>query len=179
MTLTLADEIDISRGDLLTGSTALPSVAERFRASLVWMGEESLQMGRRYLLKHGSRLLQSSVAELLYRVDLANVSGGKADGLVAMNAIAEVVVETLQPLVFDPYAANRHTGSFVLIDLQSNTTVAAGMIRQALEAVSTSAVEAHEVVLKGGHPLQLQGSAEAVSLALAALRGANLLREDA
>lgn len=179
VTLTLADEIDISRGDLLATSTALPTVAGQFRASLVWMGEEPLQPGRRYLLKHGSRLLQSSVAEVLHRVDLANVSSDDANGPVTMNGIAEVVVETLQPLAFDSYVANRHTGSFVLIDLQSNTTVAAGMIRQALEAGQASAMTLRDVVLDGGHALQLQGSTEAVSLALAALRSAGLLEASA
>lgn len=179
VTLTLADEIDISRGDLLATSTALPTVAGHFRASLVWMGEEPLQPGRRYLLKHGSRLLQSSVAEVLHRVDLAKVSSDDANGPVTMNGIAEVVVETLQPLAFDSYVANRHTGSFVLIDLQSNTTVAAGMIRQALEAGQASAMTLRDVVLDGGHALQLQGSTEAVSLALAALRSAGLLEASA
>lgn len=179
VTVTLEDEIDISRGDLLAAAAALPSVASRFRTSLVWMGEEPLQPGRRYLLKHGSRLLQSSVAEVLHRVDLAKVSSDATSGPVTMNAIAEVVVETLQPLAFDPYAVNRHTGSFVLIDLQSNTTVAAGMIRQALEAGTASASASLDLMLQGRHPLQLHGSEEAVALALAALRGAGLLKEDA
>ncbi len=179
VTLTLEDEIDVSRGDLLTTSTASPSVAGRFRASLVWMGEEALQPGRRYLLKHGSRLLQSSVTEVLHRVDLANVLNDAASGPVTMNAIAEVVIQTLQPLAFDAYAENRHTGSFVLIDLQSNTTVAAGMIREALETRSSAAVASRDLLLRANHPLQLQGTAEAVSLAIAALRGAGLLKEDA
>ena len=96
-----------------------------------------------------------------------------------MNGIAEVAVETLQPLAFDTYAANRHTGSFVLIDLQSNATVAAGMIRRASAAVTSNASQGfRNVVLKPAHALRLQGSDEAIALAVTALQNANVLAEE-
>ena len=96
-----------------------------------------------------------------------------------MNGIADVALETLQPLAFDSYAANRHTGSFVLIDLQTNATVAAGMIRRTAGAAPASARQVvREVRLKPAYTLQLQGTGEAIAAALAALRVANVLVEE-
>ncbi|MGI4757915.1 MAG: sulfate adenylyltransferase subunit CysN [Janthinobacterium lividum] len=182
VTLVLEDEIDISRGDLLAASASLPVTSAKFTASLVWMSEAPLELSRRYLLKQGSRTVQASVAAVLRTVDLSSLADtGIAPGSssLQMNGIADVAMETLQPLAFDTYAENRNTGSFVLIDLQTNATVAAGMIRKSIAAeVATTAQISHEVTLKTGQPLRLQGSDEAVAMALDALRTANILVEE-
>ena len=183
VTLTLEDEIDISRGDVLAVSSALPIVGTDFITSVVWMSEQPLDVSRRYLLKQGSRSVQAQVRNVLRVVDLAHLAGQisapAASGDLGMNGIAEVSVETLQPLAFDSYAANRHTGSFVLIDLQSNATVAAGMIRRALVAAPANAEQIfRDVTLKPFHTLRLQGSEEAVTAAIEVLRNADVLVEE-
>jgi sulfate adenylyltransferase large subunit len=182
VTLTLEDEIDISRGDLLVAAEARPTLATHFEASLVWMDAEPMDVSRRYLLKQGSRTVHAFVRSLLRTVDLSalpgQLSGHAPAATLAMNAIGSVSVETLQPLVFDSYAANRHTGSFVLIDLQTNATVAAGMIRKAAAVTASSTEQVVDVVLKQGHALRLQGSAEAIDAAVQALRGVGALHEE-
>ncbi len=184
VTLTLEDEIDISRGDVLAASSALPTVASSFTASLVWMSETPLDLSRRYLLKQGSRSVPAQVRSVVRVVDLAHLAGQISAPAVSselgMNGIADVSLETLQPLAFDSYAANRHTGSFVLIDLQSNATVAAGMIRRTATSGPASAHQhsVREITLKPAHTLQLQGTDEAIAAAVTALRIANVLVEE-
>ncbi len=121
VTLTLEDEIDISRGDLLVAPNAPAEVATRFAASLVWMAAEPLDPARRYLVKQTSRTVQGTVR-------------GEA---LTLNGIAEVELTTLLPLAVDLYARNRHTGAFILIDPGTNATVAAGMIRGVLTGAPT------------------------------------------
>ncbi len=131
VTLMLEDEIDISRGDLLTSAEASALVVTSFAASLVWMDNAPLGTERRYLLKHTSRTVQAYVRRLHSIVELSDTLPTKQDATgktLTMNGIGEVSIEVLQPIAADPYAANRHTGSFVLLDSQSNATVAAGMI---------------------------------------------------
>ncbi len=183
VTLTLEDEIDISRGDVLAASSTPPVVASSFIASLVWMSEIPLDLSRRYLLKQGSRSVQAQVSNIDRVVDLAHLAGQisapAVSGELVMNGIADVAIETLQPLAFDSYAANRHTGSFVLIDLQTNATVAAGMIRKTAETPP-----AHEewvfrdIMVRPDHAVRLQGSEAAIAAALNALRNAGALVEE-
>ncbi len=130
ITLTLEDELDVSRGDLLVAPTNPAMLTTTLRASLVWMHEQPLEIGRRYLLKHASRTVQAQVTAVAYRLDVATLEHEPAATL-ALNAIGEVSLEAVQPLAVDLYTANRTTGSFVLIDPVSNATVAAGMIRSA------------------------------------------------
>jgi len=130
VTLTLVDEIDISRGDLLVAVNAPAVVTKVFTASLVWMDSTPLEVGRRYLLKHTSRTVQASVTRLVHTVDLAEFTKSQGRAGLAMNGIGIVEVEVLLPIAADPYAENRSTGSFVLIDTATNATVAAGMIRE-------------------------------------------------
>ena len=183
VTLTLEDEVDISRGDLLVTVDAQPMEARTFEASLVWMDATPLDLSRRYLLKQGSRTVHAYVRTLVHTVDLNQLAGqlshpAEADTL-PLNAIGNVVVEVLQPLVFDRYGANRHTGSFVLIDLQTNATVAAGMIRRADAGASSEIDLQHaSVVLKQGGALRLDGSAAAIKTAMQALRTAGVLDEE-
>ena len=180
VTLTLEDEIDISRGDVLVAEVAQATVATSMTASLVWMDSAPLDLSRRYLLKQGSRTVQAQVRSLVSTVDLASLNAAAGDQVeLAMNGIGTVTIETLQPLAFDTYAANRHTGSFVLIDLQTNATVAAGMIRAAIAEDARAAVQVTaDVTLHPDHALRLQGSSEAIGVALAALRSAGVLQKD-
>ena len=128
--LTLEDELDISRGDLIVAPDAPATLTTRFSASLVWMDEQALAPGKRYLLKHTSRTVAAVVTDIAYRLDVAKLERRPADSL-ALNELGEVDIETVQPLAVDRYQANRTTGSFVLMDPVTNATVAAGMIREA------------------------------------------------
>ena len=135
--LTLADEIDVSRGDMLVRAGNLPTVATSVEAMVCWMAEEPLQADRRYLLRHTTREVQALVDEVVYRVDVDTLHRDASDTL-GLNDIGRVRVTTAAPLFFDPYLANHETGAFILIDPYSNATVAAGMIRG--EALSPDAV---------------------------------------
>jgi sulfate adenylyltransferase subunit 1 (EFTu-like GTPase family) len=128
VTLELADEIDLSRGEMLIADTqAAPHVSNRLRSMVVWMHEQPLSVGQSFLLKHTTRTVRAVVRDIRYRVDLATYDHEQAASL-AMNDIAEVELETALPLFFDAYAENRGTGAFILMDAVSNATVAAGMI---------------------------------------------------
>ena len=126
VTVTLADDLDVSRGDVLAASSALPHIADRLDAMLVWMSEEPLAVGREYLVKQGTRQVVGRVAAIRHRVDVNTLAHEPADGL-ALNEIARVEVSLTEPIVFDPYAVNRALGGFILIDRHSNGTVGAGM----------------------------------------------------
>jgi sulfate adenylyltransferase large subunit len=129
--LTLEDEIDISRGDMLVAENHLPAVGNEFRAKVVWMHPEKLDLQKNYMLKHTTRSVRARVKAIHYRVDMNTLEQGPADHL-DMNDVAEVEVTTALPLFFDPYRQNRTTGSFILIDTASNATVAAGIIEQGI-----------------------------------------------
>ena len=181
ITVTLADEIDVSRGDTLATTGTPPQVADRFTASLVWMSEQPLDMAQRYLLKQGSRSIPAEVAALHHTVDLADGAGAQQPGstTLRLNEIGSGTLHTLQPIVFDQYADNRHTGSFVLIDAQTNATVAAGMVRGAEGTPSaTPDQQTLDVRLRPSHALRLQGTPDAIAAALDALRIAGALHEE-
>ncbi len=176
VTLVLEDEIDISRGDVLVSGETLPRIVSSFTASLVWLHETPLELKKRLLLKQGSRTVQAQVTAVLRTVDLASLSpiAGSAATLT-LNGIGEVMVETLQPIAVDAYADNRHTGSFVLIDLETNATVAAGMIQRRQGQKQSEAVQQRATVNIQGHELQLQGPAAAIAFALKTLLEAGAL----
>jgi sulfate adenylyltransferase large subunit len=189
VTLTLEDEIDISRGDLLVAPEDPAAVTSRCTASLVWMDVAPLDPTRRYLLKHTSRTVQAQIHRVLHTVDLADLRSKDASSqTLTMNGIGLVEVETLFPLAADAYAANRHTGSFVLIDPRSNATVAAGMIRSfddlapqpGDQTAKLHAVTAEDRIARFGHlgaHLILAGSLEFAEALERALfhRGANVV----
>ncbi len=125
--LQLEDEIDISRGDMLVAAEALPRVSNDFEAELVWMSETPLDPHRPYLLKHTTQTVRARVTHLVHRTDVNTLEHHHVASL-ALNEIGRVRFSTSQPLFLDPYVEQRTTGSFVLIDLQTNTTVAAGMV---------------------------------------------------
>jgi hypothetical protein len=131
VTLTLEDEIDISRGDMLVSPEAPPTVSSHFTAMVVWLNELPLQLHRTYLLKHTTRQVKAAVTRIHYRVDVNNLNHESTQE-VSMNGIASVELETSSPLFFDPYALSRLTGSFILVDAFSNATVGAGMIQKDL-----------------------------------------------
>jgi len=127
--LTLEDEVDISRGDMIVRRKNLPQVDSEFECMLCWMGEESLDLQTSYILQHTTRQVRAFVDELNYRIDVDTLHRASASTL-RLNEIGRVKITTTQPLYYDPYQINRATGSFVLIDPATNNTVAAGMIRR-------------------------------------------------
>jgi bifunctional enzyme CysN/CysC/sulfate adenylyltransferase subunit 1 len=129
--LKLEDEIDLSRGDMLVSPGAPPEVSKRFAATVVWLHAEPLELHRAYLAKHAGRLVKARARRIRFRVDVNTLSEHSVNKL-EMNGIASVEFETSSPLLFDPYDSNRTTGSFILIDAISNSTVGAGMIRETL-----------------------------------------------
>jgi len=151
VTLTLEDELDLSRGDMLAAAEQPPEAARRFEAHLVWMNDRPLDPSRRYLLKHTAQVVTANVAVLRHRVDVNTMRAEQAETL-ELNAIGLVEMETNKPLFFDSYQRNRTTGSFILIDGETNATVAAGMIVQAVGGLrTTGAVTAKERRLRYGH----------------------------
>ena len=126
VTLTLADDIDVSRGDVLAASDELPFVADRLDAMLVWMSETPLLPGKEYLVKQGARQVPGTVAALRYRVDVDTLRHEPA-GQLALNEIGRGELKFTEPMVFDPYQENRGLGGLILIDRLTNATVGAGM----------------------------------------------------
>ncbi|CAH1201995.1 sulfate adenylyltransferase subunit 1 [Candidatus Nitrotoga sp. BS] len=127
VTLTLTDEIDISRGDMFVMSATMPQVSKEFEAMLCWLSELPLDLNRKYIIKHTTRVVKCSFARLDYRVDV-NTLEQHSSATLNMNDIARVAMKVQLPLVFDSYIKNRFTGSFIVIDEATNNTVAAGMI---------------------------------------------------
>jgi bifunctional enzyme CysN/CysC len=131
VTLCLADEIDCSRGDVISVADAPPQVADQFEAAIVWMAEEALLPGRAYWLKLGTQLVTATIQEPKYQVNV-NTMEHLAAKTLELNAIGVANFSTDKPITFEPYAENRDLGGFILIDKISNATVAAGMIHFSL-----------------------------------------------
>ncbi|MCL4315389.1 MAG: sulfate adenylyltransferase subunit CysN [Gammaproteobacteria bacterium] len=127
VTLTLADEIDISRGDMLVHPGDAPRAGKELDAMLCWMSEEPLHPGRKYLIKHTTHTVKALLPEIEYKVDMNTLEHAPVQEL-KMNDIARVRVKVQKPLLCDAYRANRATGAFIVIDEHSNNTVAAGML---------------------------------------------------
>lgn len=139
VTLTLTDEVDVSRGNMLTTPDTQPCIGRDLNAMLVWMDAEPLVPGRSYLMKQTTRHVPVKVTEIVHRLDIISLETGKASGF-GMNDIGEVRVRATQPVFYDDYGTNRRTGSFILIDPITNGTVAAGMLKPAV--AQASAVQA-------------------------------------
>ncbi|AXF21145.1 adenylyl-sulfate kinase [Burkholderia pyrrocinia] len=131
VTLTLADEIDISRGDLIARADAPPEVADQFEATLVWMHDEPLLPGRPYLVKLGTQTVGATCATPKYKIDV-NTREHLAARTLALNEIGVCNLSFDRPVAFDPYDRNRHTGGFIVIDRFTNDTIGAGMLHFAL-----------------------------------------------
>jgi sulfate adenylyltransferase subunit 1 len=149
VTLTLKDELDISRGDLIAVADAPPAVTNHFEASLVWLHARPLAIGRRYLLKHASHIVPARVRSIRHRIDIETLDPKPASAL-ELNGIGLIEIETDRPVLADLYEESRATGSFILIDPANNATVGAGMIREILAtAASHAEEEAPRIVLAG------------------------------
>ena len=133
VTLTLTDEVDVSRGDMIVAAQITPEIASVFEATLVWLNEEPAELHRRYRIKHNTHQDWAEIDSFSYRIDI-NTLEQEAASTLEMNAIGVARIQSARPLLFDPYRANRATGSFILIDAVTNVTVAAGMIARAVSA---------------------------------------------
>ncbi|MDD2460306.1 MAG: sulfate adenylyltransferase subunit CysN [Kiritimatiellia bacterium] len=127
VTVELADEVDISSGDMIVHENNRPQVKDRFEAVVIWMSETPLKAGDRYLVRHAGRFVKARIDAVLYAVDVNTMEQRQAESL-GLNGIGRVVVETTQPLYLDAYAANRATGSLILVDPLSNVTAGAAMV---------------------------------------------------
>jgi bifunctional enzyme CysN/CysC len=144
ITLTLRDEIDISRGDVICTAAAPAEVADQFETTLVWMHDDPLLVGRQYWLKTGGSTVPVQVTDLKYRLNITTLEHLAAKTL-ALNEIGVANVALDRPIAFDPYTANRDTGGFILIDRLTNATVGAGMIHFALRRAHNIHVQAVDV----------------------------------
>lgn len=126
--LTLEDEIDLSRGEMVVRINNLPQMGERFDATLCWMAEQQLDLSRAYVLMHTTREAQAYVSRLHYRINVDTLHREPTPTL-GLNDIARVEITASKPIFYDPYESNRETGGFILVDPHTHATVAAGMIR--------------------------------------------------
>ena len=131
VTLTLEDEIDISRGDVISAAEAPAEVADQFECTVVWMSDDAMLPGRPYLLKLGTRTVNATVTELKYKVNV-NTMEHLAAKKLELNEIGVCNISLDRAVAFDPYNANRDTGGFILVDRMTNNTVGAGMLHFAL-----------------------------------------------
>ena len=129
VTLTLEDEIDISRGDMIVAEDDPPTVSQDLDIMVCWLGEKSLTVGGKYTLKHTTREVRAIVKDVTYKLDISTLDQNTRDKSVSLNEIARVTLRTTQPLFYDSYRRNRATGSVILIDEATNATVGAGMIQ--------------------------------------------------
>ncbi len=144
--LTLEDELDISRGDVIAALEAPPQQASLLEASLVWFDSERLESEQPYLLKHGTQTMRARITRVLSRTNVDALEP-EAVGSLSMNDIGLVEIATARPLFFDPYEESRATGSFILINERSNATAAAGMIRRGLGAEQKAEKSLHRPAL--------------------------------
>ena len=135
VTLTLGDEIDIARGDMLVAPEAPPEIADQIAADILWMGSEPMLPGRDYLLRISQEWTQARITSLRHGIDV-NTGNHIAARMLEMNDLGLCHLATLKPIAFDSYSENRATGGFILVDRFTHETVAAGMIRHALRRAS-------------------------------------------
>jgi bifunctional enzyme CysN/CysC len=126
--LRLEDELDVSRGELICHPERAPQIARELEADVCWMADRPLRPGSRYLLKQTARTVTAVVEQIEDLLDVHTLERDEPPAELALNDIGRVRLRTSSPLVFDPYKSNRRTGSFILIDEATNSTVGAGMI---------------------------------------------------
>lgn len=124
----LKDDIDISRGDSIVSSKRLPLIEQDFQAQICWMDNRPLQEGTKLLIQHNSNRVKAIVKEVSEKINLDSLAFENADGHAALNEIVKVNIKTASPLAFDTYQTNRANGGFILIDENTNNTVAAGVL---------------------------------------------------
>ena len=128
VTITLEDEIDIARGDLLAKPNNQPTVGQEIDLMMCWMNEKAMNPKGKYLLKHTSNEVRAMITETLYKVDINTLNKVEEDKTINMNDIARIKLKTAKPLMYDGYKKNRTTGAVILVDEFTNETVGAGMI---------------------------------------------------
>lgn len=133
-TITLEDDIDVSRGDVLCNPDNLPYVGKELDADICWMHEDSLQLRKKYILKHSTNSVRAMVKEISYKVDVETFDQQQGTQTLELNDIGRIQFVTTQPLIYDAYKKNRQMGGFILIDEATHATVAAGMLRSPLKA---------------------------------------------
>jgi len=135
VSVSLADEIDISRGDMIARTNNHPRVAEEFDATVCWMADSSaLEPGREYVIKHTTRSTRARITALEYRLDVNTLHRDKSATALKLNELGRITLRTQAPLMLDEYTRNASTGSFILIDPSTNGTVAAGMVLRDVSA---------------------------------------------
>ncbi len=139
VTLILADEVDISRGDTIASPVDAPEPLSEFEATVCWLADKPLRAGARLLLKHGTRTTQAIVGSLVERFDEQRLSADPSPEALELNEIGRISVRVAEPVVADDYAVNRHTGSFLLIDPAGGNTLGAGLVGDVLSAVEVGA----------------------------------------
>ncbi|OEY65219.1 sulfate adenylyltransferase subunit CysN [Marinobacter sp. X15-166B] len=145
VTLTLEDEIDISRGDMLVKPDDLPEIGNRFNANIVWMADAPLETGRLYDIKLGPALTSGTVRRIVHRTDVNTLQQHPEPAVLALNEIGLCELTLSQPVAFDIYSRNHATGSFIIIDRLTNVTIGAGMIAStATSKLSTAPLSAEE-----------------------------------
>ncbi|WP_285032785.1 sulfate adenylyltransferase subunit CysN [Mycolicibacterium sp. lyk4-40-TYG-92] len=140
VSVSLADDIDISRGDMIARVHNQPHTTQEFDATVCWMSDDAaLEPGRDYIIKHTTRTTRVRVTDLDYRLDVNTLHRDKSATALKLNELGRVTLRTQQPLLLDEYSRNSVTGSFILIDPDTNGTVAAGMVRDTTPAANRSA----------------------------------------
>lgn len=144
ITLTLEDEIDISRGEMIVKKDALPVSAKEFNATVVWMHDDELETGREYYIKHGSKTTTGHARKIVNRINVNTMEKSDAAQL-ALNEIGLVEFDVAEALHFDPYDANKNTGAFIIVDRLTNITVGAGMINSEIDETTEHSYSAFEL----------------------------------
>ena len=129
VTIQLDDDLDISRGDMLVRENNIPKISQNIDLMVCWMNQKKMQTGKKYIIRHTSKETKCVVKELLYKLDINTLHRKENAKELGLNEIGRIKIKTAKPLFFDRYKDNRATGSLILIDEQTNETVAAGMIR--------------------------------------------------
>jgi bifunctional enzyme CysN/CysC/sulfate adenylyltransferase subunit 1 len=133
VTLQLADDLDVSRGDMIVGLDRMPGFSTDLRAKICWMNQKPLHRGRKYWLKHTTQTIQAIVTSLDARINITTYDEEPQPTELGLNDIGEVQIKTSRPLAFDGYSQNRLTGAFVLIEQGTNLTVGAGLLHPPTE----------------------------------------------
>jgi sulfate adenylyltransferase subunit 1 len=128
VTLTLEDDIDVSRGDMIVRENNPPRISQDLEVMLCWLNESPMRTGGKYVLRHTSSECRAMIKEVVYKMNISDLTRNMEDKTAGMNDIVKVHLRTTKPIINDPYRRNRQTGSIILVDETTNETVAAGMI---------------------------------------------------
>jgi bifunctional enzyme CysN/CysC len=159
VTVTLADEIDVARGDVLARADSRPEVVDQFAAHVLWMAEDAMLPGRSYLMRIGTKYVPARITSLKHKVDV-NTLEHMAAKTLALNEIGLCNLATATPVAFDPYAENRETGAFILIDRFTNATAGAGMITFGLRRATN--IHRQSLLVDKASRVQLNGHRPAI-----------------